>query len=194
MPPVPDDPEVLFASYLPERFAGAQRLLGNTSSVGSLLFRVDGVGEWSLRLRDGSLETVRTMEDDVVLQVTVSREDFSVLVVEALERLEASDRPLTKASAFRGLKQDPETARLVRHVPGSVLLVLRDGDVKRRLLVTPGRRKADFTGAECTVECGLADWVEAETGVKSPIDLFIGGKLKVAGNVQIGMALAGALA
>ncbi len=194
MPSVPDDPEVLFASYLPERFAKAQGLLGNTSSVGSLLFRVDGVGEWSLRLRDGSLETLREMEDDVVLQVTVSREDFSVLVVEALERLEASDRPLTKASAFRGLKQDPETARLVRHVPGSVLLVLRDGDVKRRLLVTPGRRKADFAGAECTVECGLADWVEAETGAKSPIDLFIGGKLKVVGNVQIGMALAGALA
>jgi putative sterol carrier protein len=89
---------------------------------------------------------------------------------------------------------DPETARLVRHVPGSLLFVLKEGDAKRRLLVTPGRRVADLDKAACTIECRMADFVAAEAGGVSPMQLFTSGKLRISGNLQIAMALAGVLA
>src|SRR5206468_474298 len=115
------------------------------TSTGSVTARVPGVGEWSLRLVDGSLELVRGMQDDVMLQVTVPEEDFDVLLVEPFERFdEQAHTPFLRIGPLRALAAKPDVARLVRHVPGSVLFVARTGSVPHRLLVTPGRRKADL--------------------------------------------------
>jgi len=45
--------------------------------------------------------------------------------------------------------------------------------------------------AECTIECKMADLLDAEEKRQTPMQLFVGGKLKITGNVQIAMALAG---
>jgi putative sterol carrier protein len=73
-----------------------------------------------------------------------------------------------------------------------LLFVARDGDARRRILVTPGRRAASLDSAECTIECALADMVDAQSKGVSPMQLFVAGKLRLTGNVQIAMALAGA--
>ena len=142
MEAAPSDPETFFSSYLRARFAAARERFGTVTSVGSLAFRVPGAGEWSLRLVEGELEVSRGMEDDVMLQVTVPADDFAVLVAEAADRLAAvAGPPAAGVAPLRALGMKPETARLVRHVPGSVLFVVRDGDLARRLLVTVGCRQ-----------------------------------------------------
>jgi hypothetical protein len=129
-----------------------------------------------------------------VLQISVSSADFAPLIVAASEHRQRSSKKELPASSFRALKIDAETARLVRRVPGSVLFSARDGQETRRLLVTPGRRSPDFSAADCTIECDLEDWVEAESGgSQAAMQLFVGGKLKVRGNVQIAMALSSVL-
>ncbi|HEX4338580.1 MAG TPA: SCP2 sterol-binding domain-containing protein [Polyangiaceae bacterium] len=194
MDPVPEDPDAFFTSYLPARFAGAADRLGVTSSVGSVTARVVGVGEWSMRLKDGELEVVRGTEDDVMLQITASLEDFMVLVKAPLEHLGTEGRiPAVRAGPLRALAANAETARLVRHVPGSVMFVARDGDAAHRLLLTPGRRAADLAHAECTIDCKLDDLKAAQAGGMTPMQLFVSGKLRITGNVQIAMALAGIL-
>jgi hypothetical protein len=191
----PSDPETFFCSYLPERFAEVRAVAGGPSSVGSLLFRISGAGEWSLRLRDGDLEVTRGAEDDVMLQITVPHEDFDALVVQPIERVrQRATAHAPRGAALRVLAADPETARLVRHVPGSLLFVFRDGDVAHHLLVTPGRRAAEMDKAACTIECKMADLIAAEAGGASPMQLFTSGKLRITGNLQIAMALAGILA
>jgi predicted lipid carrier protein YhbT len=189
----PEDPDAFFAEYLKTRFDEAGGGFSDFSSIGSVLFRVVDAGEWSLKIRDGALEVIREMEDDVVLQITVPKDDFSVLVVEPANRLDAASGPLARQSAaIRRLLGNPETSRLVRRVPGSLLAVVRDGDRSHRVLVTAGRRAADFASADCTVEMSLEDWLLAQTGALNPSDLFMKGKLRIRGNVQIAMALAGA--
>lgn len=189
----PLDPEEFFATYLPRQFAAFRAAYAGVTSVGSLLFRV-GDTAFSYRLTDGELELTRAPEDDVLLQISVSLSDFGPLLVAASEHRRISSQKELPASSFRALKIDAETARLVRRVPGSVLFSARDGQETRRLLVTPGRRTADFSAADCTIECNLEDWVEAESGGShAAMQLFVAGKLKVRGNIQIAMALSSVL-
>jgi len=194
MESVPADPDTFFTSYLPARFERAAGGAGPKSSVGSVTARVVGSGEWSLRIEGGELRVLRGTEDDVMLQVTVTLDDFAVIVREPLEALDAAGRsPIARLGPLRALAAEPETARLVRHVPGSVLLVARDGERSHRLLLTPGRRAADLASAECTIQCALDDLRAAQSGAVPPMQLFVSGKLRITGNVQIAMALAGIL-
>jgi hypothetical protein len=193
--PAPADPDAFFMSYLPERFEGAGERLGVETSVGSVTARITGVGEWSVRITEGALHVTRGTEDDVTLQITASPDDFAVLVKGPLEHLGTEGKiPAARIGPLRALAASPETARLVRHVPGSVLFVARDGAAAHRLLLTPGRRNADMTSPECTIECALDDLEAAQAGAVPPMQLFVSGKLRISGNVQIAMALAGVLA
>jgi hypothetical protein len=195
MDPVPSDPETFFTSYLPARFTKAAERLGTATSVGSLTARIVDVGEWSLRITDGALVVMRGSEDDVMLQITTSLADFDVLVRRPITDFESEGRaPFVRVGPLRALVASPETARLVRHVPGSVLFIATDGDASHRLLVTPGIRKANMGNAECTIQCRLDDLRDAQEKGMPPMQLFVSGKLKISGNVQIAMALAGVLA
>jgi hypothetical protein len=190
MQSVPSELDAFFTSYLPARFAEAAARLGVAASVGSVTARVLDAGEWSLRIDEGALRVTRGAEDDVMLQLTVTRADFDVLVREPLSAAGENAR-LVRLGPLRALAANPETARLVRHVPGSVLLVARDGSIKHRLLMTPGRRKADLESPDCTIDCALDDLRAAHAGTVAPMQLFTSGKLRITGNVQIAMALAG---
>lgn len=196
MEPAPSDPKSFFTHYLPARLAASPELASGITSVGSVTCRILGDGEWSLRLEDGVLEVFAGSEDDVMLQVTVPAEDFEVLVVEPTRAIaNGPPRPVPHGGgALAALAVSAETARLVRRVPGSVLFIARDGDARRRLLVTPGRRSADMDSADCTIECALSDIVEMREKGGSPMQLFTLGKLRLKGNIQIAMALAGVFA
>lgn len=188
----PLDPDEFFGSYLPTAFESVAHHYAGITSVGSVAFRIDD-RVWSYRLTEGNLDLLRELEDDVVLQVSVSGSDFASLIAAAVERRSASGSAVP-ASSFRALRLDAETARLVRRVPGSVLFVARDGDDTRRLLITPGRREAKFASPDCTIESNLEDWVRAESGgAQAAMQLFVAGKLKITGNVQIAMALSSVL-
>jgi hypothetical protein len=191
--PVPTDPDAFFCDYLPRFFAESGKPLGTSTSFGSVTFRVEGAGEWSLRLNEGDLEVTRGMEDDVVLQVTTVPDDFTALLAEMAEQAEQGARANARKGPLGALVADAETSRLVRHVPGSLLFLARDGAEKRRVLFTPGRRAAKLDSAECTIECGLDDLRDAGKAGASPMSLFVSGKLKISGNVQIAMALSAIL-
>ena len=96
---VPSDPDSFFTSYLPARFANAAEPLGASNSLGSVTARILDAGEWCLRITDGALVVTRGAEDDVMLQITVSRSDFDVLVREPFERFESEGRaPLLRVA------------------------------------------------------------------------------------------------
>jgi hypothetical protein len=190
MSDVPDDPEAFFARYLPRRFDAFRETAAGKTSVGSVFFRVPGAGEWSIRLRDGEIEVQRELEDDVVVQVTIVAADFGPLVSESVRRADEA-KALQRPGALRVLSLDAETARLVRHVRGSLLFAVLDGAAERRLLLTPGLGTADLEHPDCRIECRMDDFVEAQAGTVQPLQLFSQGKLKLSGNIQLALALSG---
>jgi hypothetical protein len=183
----PDSPAEFIEVYLPEVARSVP--LPATSSIGSLTLRVLDAGEWSLRVDAGALSVTRCQEDDVVVQLTVPSADFGPLIVEGARR--AEDPARAGRGLLRALSLDAETARLIRHVPGSILLEARAGDRSHRLLFTPGRRTATLQSPECTIRCSLDDLVAVQTGMARGLDLFTSGRLQLSGNVQIALALSG---
>jgi hypothetical protein len=190
MSDVPPDPIAFVEEYLPARARALGEALGGLSSVGSVVFRVVDVGEWSLRLVDGELEVLRGVEDDVLMQVTVTEDDFVVLVVDSIRKLTESGRR-GPAGALGVLSLDPRTARGLRHMPGSVLLSVDDAGTPRRVLLTPGVGRADMSAPDCTIGCTMADYVAMQTRREDPMQLFANGRLRLTGNVQLALALAG---
>lgn len=187
----PESPDEFFMQYLPSVVGSGAVALGDRTSLGSLTFRVPGVGEWSLRVRDGELAVLREAEDDVVIQLTVPPEDFVPLIVDRVRGAAGAVERQGTRMLFKALDLDAETARLIRHVPGSILLEAMDGAVARRLLITPGRRHASLVSPDCTIRVAFDDLIAVQRGERRAMDLFTSGKLQLSGNVQLALALSG---
>lgn len=187
---VPQTARDFFTQYIPSRFETLKAGLAGKSSSGCMTFRIPGDGEWSLRLKDGALEIVEGMSDDVILQVTVPAADFQPIFVRGAElQEEEPPRPEAQVLAFKALTVDAERAKLVRAVAGSVAFVITDGDDVRKLVLTPGGGEPKLDAPDCRLECQMSDFMDMQVGKQMPIQLAMSGKIRIVGNAQIPMAL-----
>ena len=190
MSAVPESPEPFFCEYIPQRFEGVKGGLAGKTSAGAMTFRVVDVGEWSLRLLNGELLVSKGLADDVVLQVSVSAQDFKPIFVHGAELQEGEElRPDQQILAFKVLTVDAERVKLVKSVPGNVAFVIRDGDRAHRVVVTPGSAAANLEAPDCRLECMMSDFMDMQTGKRNPMELAMSGKIKIIGNAQLPIAL-----
>ena len=189
---IPATPAAFLTEFLPALVRS--RDLGDATSVGSITVNVLGEGTWSLRLEGGELEVESAKMDDALVQLSLEAQDFEPLVVEPLRAFELEVQGSAHSGASKIFAQDPQVASAVRHLPGSVLLEIKDGDRRRRVLVTPGVRNADFDTADCVVSCDISDYLAVAGGQEPAMQLFLSGRLTVTGNVQLALALSGLFA
>jgi putative sterol carrier protein len=168
-----------------------QALAGKTSA-GSMVFRVAGAGEWSLRLANGELSVVDGMQDDVIIQVTVSQDDFKPIFVQGAVLQEGEPiRPEQQVMAFKALTADSERVKLVKNIAGTVAFVIDDQGKQHKLAITPGKGEPKLDNPDCRLECKMSDFIDMQTGKQNPMQLAMGGKIRIVGNAQIPMALSG---
>jgi hypothetical protein len=192
MTDVPDSPKEFFTQFLPSRFEALKAGLAGKSSSGSMVFRVQGAGEWSMRLKDGEIEVSEGMHDDVIIQVTVSSEDFKPIFVQgAIMQGDAEIKPEQQVLAFKALTVDAERVKLVQNIAGTVAFVVDAGGATHRLAITPGKAEPKIDAPDCRLECKMSDFMDMQTGKQNPMQLAMGGKIKIVGNAQIPMALSG---
>ncbi len=191
---VPENPSEFFTQYLPARFGEVSAGLEGKTSVGSMLFRVPGAGEWSFKLVDGKLDIQEGAHDDVLLQVTVSQDDFGPIFVQAAQQNSGALKPEQQVMAFKALTIDTQRADMIRKTPGTVAFMVADGAKKHQLSITPGSQQAKLESPDCKLECTMADFIEMQTGKSNPMQLVMGGKLKIVGNAQLPMALSSVIA
>jgi putative sterol carrier protein len=167
--------------------------MADQTSVGSLVFRVtDGAEEvYSCTLRSGELVVESGMRGDVVLQLTVRRNDFKAIFVQGAEleqdELDRGRGPL----AFKVLIAQPERAKLIQSLEGSVGFQVSDGQEERWLVLTPGNLQPDFEAPAAVLECTMNDFMDLIVGRKNPLDLMLAGKVKMTGNAQLPLVLSG---
>lgn len=188
---VPSAPGPFLTEFLPALAARAS--LAGVTSVGSITVVV-GEESWNLRLAAGKLEVAHVHEEDAFARIAIPPDDFAPLISEPIAARGSTLPSTVPAGAFKLFAQDPRIASAMRHLPGSVLLEVRDGENRRRILITPGLRAADFDSAECVISCDMEDYLDAATGRTPPMQLFMSGKLTLTGNVQLAMALSGLFA
>lgn len=191
MTTIPDQPGDFFRTFIPERFAAMKDSLAGKSSSGSMAFKVGDAGQWSFRVTNGELKIEEGMQDDVILQVNVSEEDFKPLFVQAAQISGDAVRPEQQVLAFKGLTVDEQKANLVRGIQGTVAFIVQDGAASRRVSITPGKGTPKLDTPDCRLECAMTDFLDMQLGKVVPMQLAMSGKIKIVGNAQIPMALSG---
>ncbi|MFO0571217.1 MAG: SCP2 sterol-binding domain-containing protein [Polyangiaceae bacterium] len=192
MSDVPESPKEFFTVYLPSRFEAMKAGLAGKSSNGSMVFRVVDSGEWTLRLKNGELEVTDGMQDDVILQVTISPADFKPIFVQGAIMQEGQEiKPEQQVMAFKALTVDAERVKLVKNIAGTVAFVVEADGVQHKLGITPGAGAPKLDAPDCRLECKMNDFMDMQTGKQNPMQLAMSGKIKIVGNAQIPMALSG---
>lgn len=161
--------------------------------------RVVDVGEWTLRLSERELVVTPSVAEDVALQLSLRAADFEPLVVEPLRRAlrapganEASARQLAARGFWTRLGRfDEETAELLRRQPGRILVRVNDAGTSRNVALTPGLQPYSLDAAECCIDCELGALYSVQEKRKNPLDLFYDGEIRITGDAQIALAMAG---
>jgi SCP-2 sterol transfer family protein len=186
---IPSSPESFFGQYIPERFSGLPGF-EQVSSLGSVVFAVPEVGTWSFRLRAGQLSCEHGLAGDAVVRITIPQASFEPIVVRGTERMASlSLSPEKQMLAFRALTLDPERVAQIRSVVGSVSFAVLEGQVSHRVYVTPGNAEPNLAKPECEISCESEAFWGLQSGTQNPIELLMSGKIKIAGDAQIPMAL-----
>lgn len=216
---VPESPEPFLVEFLPAFVAeiggpsgpgasGSASALGRGSdaaprsrrapSGAGVAVRVVGAGEWTLRLSDGALVVSLGVAGDVALQISLRAEDFTRLVVEPIRTaLQAPDDGTnTRALAARSFwtrlgRFDDETAELLRRQEGRILVRIDDGGNARHIALTPGLIEHSLDRAECCIDCEITALEAVQARRKNPLDLFYEGQIRITGDAQIALAMAG---
>ncbi|HKO95205.1 MAG TPA: SCP2 sterol-binding domain-containing protein [Polyangiaceae bacterium] len=157
--------------------------------------RVVGAGEWTLRMVGERLLVDPVIQDDVALQISLQARDFASLVVRPLRRAlerRAPDAAQNTAGIWARLgRWDAETVDLLRRQSGGILLRISDADLQRNIALTPGALPYSLERADCTIDCALGDLEQLQEKQSSPLDLFYAGQIRISGDAQIALAMAG---
>jgi hypothetical protein len=204
---VPERPDEFFTDFLPRQFAefaaAADAAPGRAPGAppgapaeARVLVRVAGAGEWSIGITARALSVRPGPDEAVALQLSLRDRDFVRLVVEPAQRglarrLEQPDLPQRAGLWSRLSRWDRETTDLLRQQPAGLLVRIEDQGTVRPVAVTPGTQPYSLDAAACIIECRLSDLVEIESGKTNPIDVFYSGRLRITGDAQIALALAG---
>jgi hypothetical protein len=154
-----------------------------------------GDESFALRLVAGQLQISSEAASDAILQVSLSRADFSALIEQAepLFQSGASDRVL----ALRALALDAERAKLIREVDGSVAFEIDESlaapPTIRTLLLSPGTAVAGAAPPACTVRLAGVDFWGLSRGERNPLELLMDGKLRIQGRMEVALALSSVL-
>jgi len=186
---IPTSPESYFTRYIPERFSGMPGF-EQVSSAGSVAFAVPEVGLWSFRLRAGQLLCEPALASDPVVRITIPAASFEPIVVRGTERMAGLTlSPEKQMLAFRALTLDAERSAQIRSVVGSVSFAVLEGKDTHRVYVTPGAAEPNLSKPECEVSCESEAFWGLQTGTQNPFELLMSGKIRIAGDAQIPMAL-----
>ncbi len=204
---VPERPDEFFVDFLPRQFAefggAGNSTVGRALAVPAsapaearVLVRVAGAGEWSIGIVARALSVRPGPDEAVALQLSLHERDFFPLVVEPARRalgrrLEQPDLPQRAGLWSRLSRWDQETTDLLRQQPAGLLVRIEDQGTIRAVAVTPGANLYSLDSAACIIECRLDDLVEIDSGTTNPLDLFYSGRLRISGDAQIALALAG---
>jgi hypothetical protein len=208
---VPDPPERFLVEFLPafvaELGAAPDSAAPSSAAEGSrrgrrapsgagIVVRAVGAGEWTLRLVERKLLVEPGVAADVALQISLRAEDFGPLCAEPVRRALGEVTPEARASAARSFwtrlgRFDEETVDLLRRQEGRILVRVNDAGTSRNVALTPGARPYSLEDAECCIDCELEALHAVQAKHKNPFDLFYEGQIRITGDAQIALAMAG---
>lgn len=156
-----------------------------------VVYHVQGVGSWSVRLVAGELQVLPGVVAPVGVQVTMTEAHFREAATGALrdrsaEILRKQGRPV-EVPDLRSLPVNVARLQAGAAVGGSVAIVIRDReyDDRYRYVVTLGPGPAAYATATTTIEVDADDLVTLGAARTPPMGILVSGKLRLAGDVGL---------
>lgn len=215
---VPEQPRQFIEEFLPHGFAllappaltgpaaagrvpAGRRGGGRSPAPVGVAVRVVGAGEWTLRIVEDQLRVEPGVANDVALQVSLLARDFAPLIVDPLRlSFQGAETAVAGAAPARNIpsgvwsrlgRWDEETVELLRRQSGRILVRVDDAGTSRNISLAPGTQPYSLESAECSIDCQLQDLLALQAKRGSPLDLFYSGKIRITGDAQIALAMAG---
>ncbi len=183
---IPRDPAEFFERFFPAQFAEHRQRFPSHDSPGAAVFEIAGDGSWAVKVAGGDLCVCRGKPPDTLLQISISRADFTAIFVERTQREVDARGALSESSldAFKPLFVDDHKAATIAGAVGSTLATLafhidHDG-ATRQMFITPG--PGEQTPPRATVSMKLDDFLAMQSGHRSPPGLFFRRRLRVSGD------------
>jgi hypothetical protein len=178
------NPKAFFEDWLPKTFAEAGEGTDISAAAEFTVLVEVGADGWWLALEQGKLSVTQPARaEEATFRIRTDPVSFEKLLTESLALLD------NRKPKLQALRLDAETRKLLVNVPQGLKLVV-DGETWRaEVAFSPGR--VDPAESGCTLTCAMADLRDVQAGRANPMELFMNGRLKLDGNVEIAMALGG---
>lgn len=186
---VPDDPAVYFREFFPERFRELRERFPPGDSAAAAAFELDDGRAWTFRVRDGALEVDDGVGDDVVMRLATSPGSFHALFVDRTREEVRKKGALMDGSkaALKPLFLTDHKRQVCSKAKRGLTLELLHRKQAHPIAVTPGPADPERPGA--TVRMKIEDYLEIQTGKRNPKMLFVTGRLKIRGDLQLALQL-----
>lgn len=177
-------PGEYFKTKLPEQFASIAE--GVDEGPGRICFDITGEGLWTMGISGGAIEVTDGRHEDTLVQVTLDGANWE----RAVERLESGGMGPIGGDTIVAMINNPAATNTLKAAQGTLKVVTTGGDGEEWVAVT-------FGGAEPNVESPRATLTMSEEvaeqmgrGEANPQELFMSGKIQIAGDMMMIMQLA----
>jgi putative sterol carrier protein len=181
---IPATPGEFFHDVVPNEFSSATE--GVENGPGSICFDVVGEGQWSLAIKDGKLEVSDGAAEDTLVRISFDGESWQAAAVRIVE---GGMGPLS-GEGLGNLMANPAVASTLKAAEGTLKMVTKTDDGDQWVAITFGGAEPNLDAPRATLTMG-ADVAEAmQAGTANPQELFMQGKVQIAGDMMMLMQLA----
>lgn len=179
-------PADFFTKELPAQFADAAE--GIDEGPGHICFEVTGEGLWSVGITGGEIAVTEGRHDDTLIQVTLDGSDWE----KALTRMqEGGIGPIsTDGGGMAAMMGNPQVATTLKAAQGTLKVVTTDGDQSDWVAVTFGGAEPNIDAPRATLTMPRDVAEQMSRGEANPQELFMSGKIQIAGDMMMLMQLA----
>lgn len=183
---IPDTPKEFFMEVVPEQFGSVAE--GVDDGPGSICFDIIDEGQWSLAIKGGELAVSEGVNDDTLAQVSIEGETWQ----EALARMLDGNGPIGGGDdgGMSNILANPQIASTLKAAQGTVKFVTTSDDGDNWFAITFGGAEPNLDTPRATLSMPREVAEDMANGEANPQELFMAGKIQIAGDMMMLMQLA----
>ncbi len=184
MSDVPTAPAEFFTEYLPGQFKEG---LGDAQSgPGAICFEVLDEGQWSLWIDSGDIKTQDGRHDDTLVQISIPKDDWA----DAAKRISEGGIGPMGGGGGASMLTNPAAATTLKAAQGTLKFVIKRDDVDHWMAITFGGADPNVDAPRATLSMTQEVAEQLGSGNANPQELFMAGKIQIAGDMMMLMQLA----
>lgn len=181
---LPDTPGEYFTEVVPQQFAEA--VAGHDEGPGSICFDLLGEGQWSLAVKDGKIDVCEGRNEDTLVHISFEGKNWQ----ESVSRLAHGGAGPLSGDGMGNILANPAIASTLKAAQGTLKLVTTSEEGDEWVAITFGGAEPNTEQPRATLTMDSEIAAQMAKGEANPQELFMSGKIQIAGDMMMLMQLA----